>query len=45
MLKAAGLSGDQTLRADCIKSRDVHTLSLKSLETYADALGYRASRR
>ena len=37
LLKAAGLSADQALRAELIKSRDIHTLSLKSLETYADA--------
>jgi sulfite reductase (NADPH) flavoprotein alpha-component len=39
LLKAVGLSGDQALRADFIKSRDVHTLSLKSLETYAGVTG------
>ena len=39
LLKAVGLSGDQALRADFIKSRDVHTLSLKSVETYAGMTG------
>ena len=40
LLKAAGLSADQALRAEFIKSRDIHTLSLKSLETYATATGH-----
>src|SRR5436853_1343749 len=40
LLKAAGLSADQALRADFIKSRDIHTLSLKSLETYATLTGH-----
>jgi sulfite reductase (NADPH) flavoprotein alpha-component len=39
LLKAAGLS-DEALRAEFIKSRDIHTLSLKSLETYANATGH-----
>jgi sulfite reductase (NADPH) flavoprotein alpha-component len=39
LLKAAGLS-DDALRAEFIKSRDIHTLSLKSLETYANATGH-----
>jgi sulfite reductase (NADPH) flavoprotein alpha-component len=39
LLKAAGLS-DEVLRAEFIKSRDIHTLSLKSLETYANATGH-----
>ena len=30
LLKAAGLAADDALRADFIKSRDIHTLSLKS---------------
>jgi len=40
LLKAAGLSADQALRAEFIKSRDIHTLSLKSLETYATLTGH-----
>src|SRR5258707_11299290 len=35
MLRAAGISADTTLRAELIKSRDVPTLSLKTMETYA----------
>jgi len=35
LLKLAGLSGDDKLRAEFIKSRDVTTLSLKTVETYA----------
>jgi len=41
LLKAAGLSGDQALRTELITSRDIHTLSLKNLETYATATGHR----
>ncbi|MBX9824133.1 MAG: flavodoxin domain-containing protein [Xanthobacteraceae bacterium] len=40
LLKAAGLPADQTLRNDFIKSQDIHTLSLKSLETYATLTGH-----
>ena len=40
LLKAAGLSADQALRAELIKSRDIHTLSLKSLETYGTLTGH-----
>jgi len=40
LLKAAGLSSDQTLRAEFIKSRDVTTLSLKTVETYASSTGH-----
>jgi sulfite reductase (NADPH) flavoprotein alpha-component len=36
LLAAARLSDDALLRADFIKSRDVTTLSLKTMETYAD---------
>jgi sulfite reductase (NADPH) flavoprotein alpha-component len=39
LLKAAGLSADQALRND-FKSQDIHTLSLKSLETYATLTGH-----
>lgn len=35
LLKAAGLSDDAALRAELITQRDIHTLSLKSLEAYA----------
>jgi len=37
LLKAAGLSDDATLRAELIASRDVTTLSAKTVETYANA--------
>ncbi len=40
LLAAAGLSSDTALRADFIKSRDVTTLSLKTVETYANATGH-----
>ena len=40
LLKAAGLAGDEKLRADFIKSRDVTTLSLKTIETYAEKTGH-----
>jgi sulfite reductase (NADPH) flavoprotein alpha-component len=40
LLKAAGLSGDEKLRAEFIKSRDVTTLSLKTVETYASSTGH-----
>jgi sulfite reductase (NADPH) flavoprotein alpha-component len=39
LLKAAGLSADATLRAEFIKSRDIATLSIKTLETYANVVG------
>ena len=40
LLKAAGLSGDEKLRAEFIKSRDVTTLSLKTVEIYASSTGH-----
>ena len=40
LLRAAGLSGDEKLRAEFIKSRDVTTLSLKTVETYASSTGH-----
>jgi sulfite reductase (NADPH) flavoprotein alpha-component len=40
LLKIAGLAGDEKLRADFIKSRDVTTLSLKTVETYAASTGH-----
>jgi sulfite reductase (NADPH) flavoprotein alpha-component len=41
LLKAAGLTSDAALRAELIKSRDVTTLSLKALETYAELTGHK----
>lgn len=40
LLKAAGLSPDAALRTDFIKSRDVTTLSLKTIESYANSTGH-----
>jgi sulfite reductase (NADPH) flavoprotein alpha-component len=40
LLKAAGLAGDEKLRSDFIKSRDVTTLSLKTVEAYAEKTGH-----
>jgi sulfite reductase (NADPH) flavoprotein alpha-component len=40
LLKAAGLSSDAALRSEFIKSRDINTLSLKTLETYANVVGH-----
>lgn len=40
LLKLAGLSGDAKLRAELIAMRDVTTLSLKALETYASQTGH-----
>jgi sulfite reductase (NADPH) flavoprotein alpha-component len=40
LLKLAGLTGDDKLRIELIKSRDVTTLSLKSVETYAAQTGH-----
>jgi len=40
LLKAAGLSSDAALRSEFIKSRDINTLSLKTLETYANVIGH-----
>jgi sulfite reductase (NADPH) flavoprotein alpha-component len=40
LLKLAGLSGDDKLRVEFIKSRDVTTLSLKTVETYAAQTGH-----
>ena len=40
LLKLAGLAGDDKLRAEFIKSRDVTTLSLKTVETYAAQTGH-----
>ena len=40
LLKLAGLSGDDTLRAELIASRDVTTLSLKTVDTYVAQTGH-----
>src|SRR5215472_15001803 len=40
LLKAAGLSSDAALRDDFLANRDVTTLSLKTVETYAAATGH-----
>jgi sulfite reductase (NADPH) flavoprotein alpha-component len=40
LLNLAGLSGDDTLRAELIASRDVTTLSLKTVDTYAAQTGH-----
>src|SRR3954465_9406653 len=38
--KAAGFAADEGLRGDFIKNRDVTTLSIKTLETYAASTGH-----
>lgn len=40
LLKLAGLTGDDKLRTEFISSRDVTTLSLKTVETYAAQAGH-----
>ena len=40
LLAAPGLVADDMLRAELIKSRDIATLSLRTLETYAAATGH-----
>jgi sulfite reductase (NADPH) flavoprotein alpha-component len=40
LLKAAGASSDDALRTEFLKSRDVTTLSLKTVENYAAATGH-----
>ncbi len=40
LLKSAGLAGDDKLRTEFIKSRDVTTLSAKTVETYAEKTGH-----
>jgi sulfite reductase (NADPH) flavoprotein alpha-component len=40
LLKIAGLAGEEKLRSDFITSRDVTTLSLKTVETYAEKTGH-----
>ena len=40
LLKAAGFASDESLRSEFLKNRDVTTLSLKTLETYAASTGH-----
>ena len=40
LLKLAGLSSDEALRAEFTTGRDIATLSLKTLETYAASTGH-----
>jgi sulfite reductase (NADPH) flavoprotein alpha-component len=40
LLKSAGLAGDDKLRGEFIKTRDVTTLSNKTVETYAEKTGH-----
>ena len=40
LLELAGLAGDDKLRAELIKARDVTTLSLKTVESYAAQTGH-----
>jgi sulfite reductase (NADPH) flavoprotein alpha-component len=40
LLKAAALASDDALRVDLTRTRDITTLSLKTLETYAAATGH-----
>jgi sulfite reductase (NADPH) flavoprotein alpha-component len=40
LLKSAGLTGDDKLRSEFIKTRDVTTLSAKTVETYAEKTGH-----
>jgi len=40
LLKASGLSSNDALRSELIESRDVTTLSLKTVETYATSTGH-----
>lgn len=45
LLKLAGLAGDVKLRDELIKTRDVTTLSLKAVETYASQTGHQYLRK
>jgi sulfite reductase (NADPH) flavoprotein alpha-component len=45
LLKAAGLSSDDALRAELTARRDITTLSLKTLETYAASTGHQYVKR
>ncbi len=40
LLKSAGLTGDDKLRTELIKTRDVTTLSAKTVETYVEKTGH-----
>jgi len=40
LLKATGLASDENLRSEFLKTRDVTTLSLKAVETYAALTGH-----
>jgi sulfite reductase (NADPH) flavoprotein alpha-component len=40
LLQAAGFASDESLRSEFVKTRDVTTLSLKTLETYATSTGH-----
>src|SRR5580704_7562326 len=40
LLQLAGLASDDTLRSEFTTSRDITTLSLKTLETYAESTGH-----
>ena len=40
LLKTTGLASDDALRTELLKSRDVTTLSLKAVETYAASTGH-----
>jgi sulfite reductase (NADPH) flavoprotein alpha-component len=40
LLKAAGLASDDALRTELTKTRDITTLSLKTVESYAAATGH-----
>jgi len=40
LLKAAGLASDDALRAELTKARDITTLSLKTVESYAAVTGH-----
>lgn len=42
LLEVAGLAADAALRAELTTSRDINTLSAKSMETYAGVVGHRA---
>jgi sulfite reductase (NADPH) flavoprotein alpha-component len=40
LLKASGFASDESLRSEFLKNRDVTTLSLKTMETYAASTGH-----
>jgi sulfite reductase (NADPH) flavoprotein alpha-component len=40
LLEATGLASDAVLRGEFIKSRDINTLSMKTLDTYANVIGH-----